>query len=251
MTPMIPKSHPRYASLLVRDRIVAGVRKGVTSPDGLIAHGRGEAFDYLIGEKTQPFAKSSIEAAAACLLLTRHPVISVNGNAAALCPKELVALSAVLGCPLEVNIFHASGKREKAIAACLMNHGAKTVLLPGKDAVLEYLQSNRKYVNREGIFSADTVFVPLEDGDRARALIRNGKKVVTIDLNPLSRTAKAATVTIVDNITRALPLLITRIKMLKKKKGIGKMGNRQLCRTIERYDNKNMLAQAERKMRRR
>jgi 4-phosphopantoate--beta-alanine ligase len=32
-----------------------------------------------------------------------------------------------------------------------------------------------------------------------------GKKVITIDLNPLSRTARSATLTIVDELTRALP----------------------------------------------
>jgi 4-phosphopantoate--beta-alanine ligase len=34
-----------------------------------------------------------------------------------------------------------------------------------------------------------------------------GKTVITVDLNPLSRTAKAADVTIVDELTRALPQL--------------------------------------------
>ena len=52
----LPKSHPRYKSLKNRDLIVSGIRKGVTSIHGLIAHGRGEAFDYLIGEKTNKFA---------------------------------------------------------------------------------------------------------------------------------------------------------------------------------------------------
>jgi 4-phosphopantoate--beta-alanine ligase len=35
-----------------------------------------------------------------------------------------------------------------------------------------------------------------------------GKSVIAIDLNPLSRTAKAATVTIVDNVVRAIPNMI-------------------------------------------
>ena len=34
-----------------------------------------------------------------------------------------------------------------------------------------------------------------------------GKKVIAIDLNPLSRTAKKATLTIVDEVTRALPVI--------------------------------------------
>ena len=34
-----------------------------------------------------------------------------------------------------------------------------------------------------------------------------GKQVITIDLNPLSRTAQTAHITIVDELTRCLPLL--------------------------------------------
>ena len=113
----VPESHPRYVSLKLRDKIVAGVESGVTSIHGLMAHGRGEAFDYLIGEKTQTFAIDAIHAGAATLLLAEHPVISVNGNVAALIPDELVALSNVLEAPLEVNIFHASRERERAITS--------------------------------------------------------------------------------------------------------------------------------------
>ena len=88
----VPKTHPRYLSLTLRDTIVAGVQQGITSIHGLIAHGRGEAFDYLIGEATQPFAIEAIHAAAAMLCLAKHPVISVNGNVAALAPEGLIAL---------------------------------------------------------------------------------------------------------------------------------------------------------------
>jgi len=78
------------------------------------------------------------------------------------------------------------------------------------------LDSNRKYINKNGIYKADVVFVPLEDGDRTEALIKNKKKVIVIDLNPLSRSAQKANIAIVDNITRAVPLLIMTIKKLKK-----------------------------------
>ena len=111
----IPKSHPRYVSLKTRDLIVEGVEKGITSIHGLIAHGRGEAFDYLLGEKTTNAAKKSIDSAAALLLLAKHPVISVNGNAAALAAKELVQLSKSINAKLEVNVFHPSTKRELKI----------------------------------------------------------------------------------------------------------------------------------------
>ena len=212
----VPESHPRYASLKMRDTIVAGVESGVTSIHGLMAHGRGEAFDYLIGEKTQPFAMDAIRTGAATLLLAEHPVISVNGNVAALTPSELVAFSKTLKAPLEVNIFHTSKEREDAIRQHLEKHGAVRVLMPTTDAQLSFIDSNRKFVHPEGIFRADVVFVPLEDGDRCEALQKMGKTVVTVDLNPMSRTAKRAGVTIVDNVVRALPLLIQEVETLQK-----------------------------------
>ena len=62
---MIPKSHPRFVSLMTRELIVEGVRKGITSTQGLIAQGRGEAFDYLIGEKSIESALYAQKVAAA------------------------------------------------------------------------------------------------------------------------------------------------------------------------------------------
>ena len=115
---MIPKSHPRYESLKTRDLVVDGIKKGMTSIHGLIAHGRGEAFDYLIGENTTDVAKKSIDSAAGLLLMAKYPVISVNGNAAALVPKQLVKLSKLINDPLEVNIFHQSKEREINHATC-------------------------------------------------------------------------------------------------------------------------------------
>ena len=211
----VPESHPRYLSLKMRDTIVAGVESGVTSIHGLMAHGRGEAFDYLIGEKTQPFAIDAIRAGAAVLLLAEHPVISVNGNVAALTPRELVTFANVLNAPLEVNIFHASKEREDAIREHLKKHGADQVLMPTTEAQLSFIDSNRKFVHPKGIFRADVVFVPLEDGDRCEALQKMGKTVVTVDLNPMSRTADGAGVTIVDNVVRALPLLIQEVQTLQ------------------------------------
>ncbi|MBW2976539.1 phosphopantothenate/pantothenate synthetase [Candidatus Woesearchaeota archaeon] len=234
----IPKSHPRYNSLMTREKIVEGAKKGITSLEGLIAQGRGEAFDYLIGEKTSKPAQKAIDAAASLLLLAKNPVISVNGNAAALAPKELVRLSKSIPAKLEVNIFYASNQREIKIKSHLIKNGAKEVLMPEKNATIKYLESNRKHVNKNGIMKADVVFVPLEDGDRAEALIKNKKKVITIDLNPLSRTAQRATITIVDNITRAVPLLIKKVNQYKK------FDKGNLRKIIRGYDNKKTLREA-------
>ena len=78
---MIPKSHPRYESLLLREKMVKAAEIGYLADSALIAHGRGEAFDYLIGEKTTYPAKRAMYVAVAALLLSNNPVISVNGNA--------------------------------------------------------------------------------------------------------------------------------------------------------------------------
>lgn len=213
----VPKSHPRYLSLKLRDQIVKGVEQGITSIHGLIAHGRGEAFDYLIGEHTQSFAVKSISAAAAMLHLAIHPVISVNGNVAALVPDELIKLGQIINAPLEVNIFHTEDGREQKIREHLLKLGASEVLLPTIDTELNFIDSNRRYVNSQGIYKADVVFVPLEDGDRCAALRKMGKQVVTVDLNPMSRTAKQASITIIDNVVRALPTLCQEIKTISDK----------------------------------
>ncbi len=234
----IPRSHPRYESLMTRNLIVEGVKKGIASEHGLIAHGRGEAFDYLIGEKTNEFAKKSIEAAAALLVSANHPVISVNGNTAALVPRELAELSMILNCPLEVNLFHSSRERELKIMNHLRSHGAANVLLPSKKHRLLHLDSNRKFINPDGILKADVVFVPLEDGDRAEALAKNGKKVIVVDLNPISRTSKNANITIVDNLSRVMPLMIENVKKMKN------YSNGRIKNIISNYNNENNMARS-------
>jgi 4-phosphopantoate--beta-alanine ligase len=210
----VPPTHPRFLSLQLRDRVVAGVEQGVTSVHGLIAHGRGEAFDYLLGECTCDFARDAIRAAAAMLVSANHPVVSVNGNTAALAAEDFVAIGEAANAPLEVNIFHSSEERERAIESALTNAGAKSVLMPSREAALEHIDSNRRFVHPDGILKADVVFVPLEDGDRCAALRQCGKDVVTVDLNPLSRTARTASVTIVDHLIRALPLLIEEVRAM-------------------------------------
>lgn len=84
----IPRSHPRYRSLVTREALVAAQREGIVVPEGLIAHGRGEAWDYLLGEETSAPALVAEKAAAAFLVTAKRPVISVNGNAAALAAKK-------------------------------------------------------------------------------------------------------------------------------------------------------------------
>ena len=91
----LPKDHPRYQSLKYRHKIIEGMKSLVVAEAGLIAHGRGECFDYILGEKTNKTAKKAIEAAVAALILAKSPVISVNGNVAALVPNQLAELSKI------------------------------------------------------------------------------------------------------------------------------------------------------------
>jgi len=210
----VPESHPRYQSLLTRHRIEAGVERGITSRAGLVAQGRGEAFDYLLGEETLPSAADAARAAAAHFLLADHPVVSVNGNAAALVPDELVALADATGADLEVNLFHRTDERVAAIADVLREHGATDVKGETADARIPDLDHERGKVATDGIADADVVLVPLEDGDRAAALSELGKTEIVIDLNPLSRSAAVADVPIVDNIVRAVPNVTAHARTL-------------------------------------
>jgi 4-phosphopantoate---beta-alanine ligase len=216
---MIPQDHPRYESLVLRARMVKAFKQGILADSGLIAHGRGEAFDYLLGERTTEPAVKATEAAAAALLLSEHPVISVNGNTAALAPKEVVSLAEILDSKLEINLFYRTNSRVNKIRQVLMEAGAHQVLGTEKDemAVIDNLEGPRSRTSRRGVYGADVVLVPLEDGDRAQALASAGKLVITVDLNPLSRTAKTASITIVDNLVRALPNLLHEVEKLKKK----------------------------------
>jgi 4-phosphopantoate---beta-alanine ligase len=198
-------SHPRYASLRVRARLARMSRGGLVAPEGLIAHGRGEAFDYLLGERTSPSARVAERAAAAWLRLARRPVLSVNGNVAALASTQIARL--VRACPglwVEVNLFHRTPARARAVARTLRTAGVRTVLGVRPSARIPGLPSDRARVDRRGILEADLCVVPLEDGDRTHALRALGKHVISIDLNPLSRTNQEADLPIVDELTRAL-----------------------------------------------
>ncbi|NIP62266.1 MAG: phosphopantothenate/pantothenate synthetase [Nitrosopumilaceae archaeon] len=234
----IPKSHPRAKSLVLRESLVKGFEQGLVATEGLLAQGRGEAFDYLIGEKTNFEAKKAIKAAAAVLLLAKNPIISVNGNFVALCSKEIIRFSKISKAKIEINLFYDDGSRRKRIAKFLKSKGAKVIL--GHDikhlTKIPKLKSNRGRVDKRGISSADVVLVPLEDGDRTSFLKKLGKTVITFDLNPLSRTAQTADITVVDNISRGFDELINTYMKLSKR------NMNELENIIQNFDNKTNLA---------
>lgn len=239
----VPENHPRYQSLLTRHRIEDGVDMGITSHQGLIAEGRGEAFDYLLGERTIPSAEQAERAAAAQLLLAEHPVLSVNGNVAVLVPDELIELADVVNADLEVNLFNRTEERIHAISEHLRKHGAHEVKGLTADELIPGLDHERAKVDSDGIHSADVVLVPLEDGDRAQALAEMGKTEIVIDLNPLSRSPQAAAIPIVDNVMRALPNIIQAARELSD------CSREELEAIIEEFDPDTALEDAERHLR--
>ena len=100
------------------------------------------------------------------------------------------------------------------------------------------ISSPRAKVDPNGIGKADVVLIPLEDGDRAQALENQGKRVIAIDLNPMSRTSQVASVTIVDNLVRAIPALIESSRKMKK------LPQSQLEKYISSFNNERNLANA-------
>ena len=205
----IPLDHPRYHSLMARKRLVE--LKDLVAKEGLIAHGRGEAFDYLLGEATCPPALVAVKAAAQAIREAKAPVISVNGNVVALAAEEVANLSKMSNAKVEINLFHRTSERVSGLFEIMKGVGIEALGVNVDDAI-PGLSSERAKCCSEGIGSADVVIVPLEDGDRCQALVNMGKTVITIDLNPLSRTSQTAHITIVDELTRCLPLLIDPIR---------------------------------------
>ena len=224
-----PKDHPRYKSLLAREKLVDASE--FVAKQGLIAHGRGEAFDYLLGEQTCLPALSAIKAAASALIEAKNPVISVNGNVVALAAREVARLSEISGAKVEVNLFHRTPERVAGLTKMMKKVGIDA-LGANADDKIPGLSSERAKCCSDGIGSEDVVLVPLEDGDRCEALVKMGKKVITIDLNPLSRTAQTAHITIVDELTRCLPLLSD---FVKEKNGLDSFNNKQCLTDVLNY----------------
>jgi 3-methyl-2-oxobutanoate hydroxymethyltransferase len=70
--------------------------------------------------------------------------------------------------------------------------------------------------------------------------VKAGKRVIAIDLNPMSRTARTASITIVDNIVRAIPALLQASQTLKTD------STEQLEAKLSSFDNNQNLNEATR-----
>lgn len=206
-------SHPRYRSLLMRHRLEIAAKKGMLADSALIAHGRGEAYDYLIGEKTIESADFATKVALRCLKEAKHPVLSLNGNVVALAGDEMLQLADLLDCPVEVNIFYRTPERMTALLSDLHERNKRLglgveILGANPDAEIPGLKGPRAKCESKGILQSDVLLVPLEDGDRCQALVAMGKTVIVIDLNPLSRSSQTGTITIVNEVTRCIAEMV-------------------------------------------
>ena len=164
---------------------------------------------------------------AARLLRAVSPVISMNGNSTVLAGQRQSKLRTIVGCPIEVNIYYRTEERmtrlvnelesmrEELLASSPQaeRDAISRVEILGlvSDGRIRGLEGPRSLCSADGIEKADVVLVPLEDGDRCEALIALGKEVIAIDLNPLSRTSRTATVTIVDEVSRALSGIVNEL----------------------------------------
>ena len=76
----------------------------------------------------------------------------------------------------------------------------------------------------------------LKMDDRTSALKAAGKTIIAIDLNPLSRTAQDADITIVDNLTRSTRMLAIQYKLLSGR------SKPALKKILDGFDNNACLA---------
>tara|TARA_B100001564_G_scaffold52197_1_gene39224 strand:- start:242 stop:883 length:642 start_codon:yes stop_codon:yes gene_type:complete len=203
----------------------------------MIAHGRGEAYDYLLGEQTIPSAHEATLHALRALKNAERPIISLNGNAVALAGEQLLALAQQLKCPVEINIFYRTPERMSALLERLETIKKERsldveILGASPNARIPGLKGPRAKCTKEGIIDSDVILVPLEDGDRCEALVAMGKTVIVIDLNPLSRSAKMGTITIVDELTRVAENMLFQFDSIK------------MSEVSKTYDNEEALRDA-------
>jgi 4-phosphopantoate---beta-alanine ligase len=197
---------------------------------------------FFLGERTTASAETATTAATALLLLARLPALSVNGETwLPWWRKRWWTWPAHLPSLWRSTSFIGQRKRIRKIADLLRAKGAKEVLGEHPDASVPGLDLARALATRGGIYDADVVLIPLEDGDRCEALVAMGKKVIAIDLNPLSRTARKATVSIVDNILRALPNMAAQVKQLSD------VPRADLEKVVREYENERCSAMRRRR----
>ena len=204
-------SHPRYASLLRRHLIEEAAAEGLLAGSAMIAHGRGEAYDYLLGERTTASAASATREAYARLRAAKHPVISVNGNTVALAGRDLLHLAASLSCPVEVNIFYRTQARMDGLISrlerwCEEDGLDVEVLGRRTDGRIAGLEGPRAQCDAAGIAAATWCWSPWKTATVAKRWWRWARRC-SWWISTLSRTARTASVTIVDEVGRVAKAL--------------------------------------------
>jgi len=239
---MIPKDHPRYKSLVTREHLAECARTGIVSLEGLTSHGRGEAFDYLLGEKT---SESALLAGKDCggpaphrktpgaLRERQHRGACGTRNRASPEGKR----GARRGQPLPPDTRTGTADRDGSSAMPV-----RTVFSGRSRSASSRSPTTGPFCRREGCLLPMSCLSRSKTATAARCSVGMGKKVIAIDLNPLSRTAKTATLTVVDEVTRALPEIAQACTALSDGK----------CRSLVAVmDNRVFLQEAKEEMARR
>ena len=97
--------------------------------------------------------------------------------------REVVDLAQILNAKIEINLYYRTPQRVLKVEQLLRRAGAQEVLGRDEDDYLPIkgLEGPKSRASLEGVYNADVVLVPLEDGDRVEALIASGKIVITVD----------------------------------------------------------------------
>ena len=170
---MIPKDHPRYTSLVTRKHLADCARKGIFRGKDLPPTGAARR-SITCSAKKQAKAPAGLNTWPALLRTASRPVISVNGNTAALAAREIALLQKACGAKVEVNLFHRTRNACSRSKPLLRDAGAD--VFSGQAERLLPLSHDRAFSRRDGMYAADVVLVPLEDGDRCEVLVDMGKK---------------------------------------------------------------------------
>ncbi|HIH40756.1 MAG TPA: hypothetical protein HA221_04260, partial [Halobacteria archaeon] len=74
----IPISHPRYRSIIVREKLVNAYNNNILNDEDLIDFGKEEAVDYFLGEKTTKMAYISYIISIMDMFLAKKPALILD-----------------------------------------------------------------------------------------------------------------------------------------------------------------------------
>ncbi|VUT24061.1 MAG: 4-phosphopantoate--beta-alanine ligase [Candidatus Methanolliviera sp. GoM_asphalt] len=156
----IPKSHPRYSSLITREKLIEAYEEGILDEGALIEFGREEAVDYLIGERTIEEAYRSTKVAVSYILLSKNPMIVLDGVCLALSANKIKKICRSLG--LSVYLGEDLSEVRERLIGRLKAEGIEPkermdtdlLIFHGKNKILKYFNGRKIYFGLN-IFSND------------------------------------------------------------------------------------------------